>query len=226
MKKIYLTLAVAGTLLLAVLGLARCNDSAPPAPLPVASPMPAATAIASSSTAATLTNDLEIVIPPRRVAQNPYTAVQTRPAEPKTQQPRGMVVGDFPKGSYSVEQEEPIIIRIKQTATAAASSEASASVDHLGCVTEVVPDHARLGVISATMPGILAADYQLLRLDASPLSRPALGLDLELGLDVAANVQVGALGVTAGGKAFAGAWAWSRWDLGAQGLAAGVGLRF
>jgi hypothetical protein len=203
--------------ILAGVGLAKCSVP-PPAPIaiPRPDPTPAAKAIASSSAAATMTNDLEIIIPrsptPKAIAlKQPNEADQRVITTPETDHP-----------------EEPIVIRIRQSATATASSEASSSATAPGQPLRIPEEfgHARLGVALLTAPGILMADYQLVRLDASPLSRPVIGVDLELGLDVAGNAQVGAVGVTAGGKAFAGAWAWSRWDLGAQGIAAGIGLRF
>jgi hypothetical protein len=52
------------------------------------------------------------------------------------------------------------------------------------------------------------------------------GVPLKLGLDAVVNLEAGAVGATVGGKGFAGAWAWSRWNLSEQGVAAGVGLMF
>ncbi|MNK46808.1 hypothetical protein D3C87_655990 [compost metagenome] len=224
MKRAYLALAVAGALLLAGMGLARCPAAEPVTPpAAIATPMPTVTAAASSSTAATLTNDLEIVIPPRRVAQNPYTTVQTRPVEPQTQQPRGEVVGEISPGPYSVVQEEPIIIRIKQTATAAASSEASAStMPAMAIVHGPMPqEHARLGAFIGTVPGAIALTYQLADVEIPPW---VLGTPLKLGLDMEGNLsQVGA-GVSVGGKAFVGAGGYVSWV--GPGWYLGLGLRF
>lgn len=215
MKRLYLALAAAGAVLMAGVGLARCSAPiVPPAPPPVASPTPAA--IASSLTAATATGAARVTL--------------RRPVAPQSMPTfTGDGLSKDPASDLHSGYEE-IVIEVTQTATAAASSEASSSApafsDQAPAFAQKRQEHACLGVVLLTAPGILALDYQLLRLDASPLSRPVLSVDLELGVDVAGNGQVGAVGVTAGGKAFAGGYAWSRWDLGAQGLAGGVGVRF
>lgn len=235
MRKLYLALAAAGALLLAALGLARCHDPGPPAP--ATSPTPVATAIAASSAQATASQAVKVTI--RRPVVGPHapqTLAENLHNEPETQSGSGgphaqskpaftadPLSKDLAQDLHSGYEE--IVIEVSQTATAEASSEASASasVDHFRGVTKMTPQHARLGVIAATMPGILAADYQLARIDVPPW---LLGTPLELGLDAAANLEVGALGLTAGSKAFAGAWGWSRWNLSEQGLALGVGMRF
>lgn len=212
-NRLYLALAVAGALLMAVLGLARCkppDPTVPRAPLPAASPAPAAQAIANSSTATTLSNDLEIIVPPRRQLPN-REGLKTaqHPEEP----------GGPPR--VSAPEEEPIVIRIRQTATAAASSEASASVHHLGSVTDMVHQHARLGAMVGTMPGAIALTYQLADVEIPPW---VLGTPLELGLDVEGNLsQIGA-GVSVGGKAFAAGGGYLGWN--GPGLYLGLGMRF
>ncbi|MNX96329.1 hypothetical protein D3C86_1286410 [compost metagenome] len=219
MRKLYLALAAAGALLLlALIALSTCSTPAPspPAPVKVSNsrplPTPAATAIASSSAAATASQAVRVTI--------------RRPVEPHAPQTRAKNLRNGTEtqagsGGPHAQDFEEIVIEVTQTATAAASSEASASAQPVSDPYKF--DHARLGLIALTAPGILAIDYQLTRIDVPPW---LFGLPLELGLDVATNLEAGALGVTAGGKAFAGGYAWSRWDLGAQGLAAGVGLRF
>jgi hypothetical protein len=159
-----------------------------------------------------------------RVTITRKPASQDAPQATRRGEPGGLGLSGGDGGSTAPTDGESITIEVSQAVGVAAGASASVSAPTFGNLPKV--DHARLGLVAITAPGILAADYQLLRLDASPLSRPALGVDLELGLDVAGNAQVGALGVTAGGKAFSGAWAWSRWDLGEQGVAMGVGLRF
>lgn len=219
MRRLYLALAAAGAFLLLPLGLALSTCSTPP-PVKVTDSLPLNPSPAAQSTAhatATASQAVKVTITRKPTAQDALQAT-------KHGGPGGLSLDDRQGGSTAPTEAETITIEVSQAVGVAAGASASVSAPTFGNLPKV--DHARLGLVALTAPGILALDYQLLRLDASPLSRPVFGVDLELGLDVAANAQVGALGVTAGGKAFAGAWAWSKWDLGAQGLAAGFGLRF
>ncbi len=216
--------AALALLVLAAFGFARCQPPAPPVPpAPIAAtPTPTAQAIASSSTAATLTNDLEIIVPPRRVAQNPYTAVQTRPVEAQTKQPRGEVVDEFSQGSYSAVQDEPIIIRIKQTATAAASSEASASDSPMSpWHSPMAQEHARLGAFVGIVPGAIALTYQVA---CFQIPAEVLGTRLGIGLEVEGNAQQLGAGISVGGKAFATGGGYLGWA--GPGWYMGVGMRF
>ncbi|MNT23828.1 hypothetical protein D3C72_1592660 [compost metagenome] len=85
------------------------------------------------------------------------------------------------------------------------------------------PGHARLGVIVATVPGTIALTYQMADVEFPPW---VLGTRLSIGMDAAANLEAAAVGVTIGSKAFVGAYGWSRWCLGEQGWALGIGMRF
>ena len=216
-KRIYLALAAAGAILMAVLGFVRCQPPAPTFPraaLPAASPTPAAQAIASSSTAATLTNDLEIIVPSRRHAPSPDGLKPSRHPEE---------AGGLPR--VSAPDEEPIIIRIRQTATAAASSEASASAGLLAPAQErpasAGGEHARLGAFVGTVPGAIALTYQLADVEI-PLW--VLGTPIELGLEVEGNAsQVGA-GISVGSKAFATGGGYLGWA--GPGWYVGLGMRF
>lgn len=194
----------------------------------IASPMPAAssTAIARSSAAVTASQSVRVTI--RRVDQNPYTAEQTRPLRPQTKQPRDGKVDQFSSSPHKPAQAEEITIEVSQAITAAATSsaQASASIGNQAPPASFQSDHGRLGIIAATMPGLLAADLQLYRLDVSPVTRWLVDVPMEVGLDVAGNLEAGAVGVSAGGKAFVLAGGWSRWNLSGQGLALGLGLRF
>ena len=222
MKRLYLPLAAAGAFALGWVGTSRCSaPTVPPAPPPAT---PAATSAATSSTVATTEFEFEAIIPPRRVAQNPYTVVQASPLGSQTQQQRGDQVDKNSPGPYSAVQDEPIIIRIRQTATAAASSEASASLSQPSTVESSANSeqtHARLGTMVATVPGALALSYQLARVDVPPW---VAGVPLELGLEVEGNLaQVGA-GLSVGGKAFATAGGYAGWA--GPGWYVGVGMRF
>ena len=198
--------------------MARCSA---PSPVPLTTPRPESRAEAVTQATATASQVVKVTITRKPTAQDaPQATKQVRPG--------GLSLIGTDGGSTAPTDGESITIEVSQAVGVAAGASASVKPDLM-----VQPvsnpykfDHARLGVIAATMPGILAADYQLLRLDASPLSRPVLGVDLELGLDAAVNLEAGAVGVTAGKKAFTGAYYWSRWNLSEQGLAAGVGLRF
>ncbi len=220
-KRLYLALAAAGAALLAFLGLTRCPAPDPVTPpAAIASPMPAPQAEATSSAAATATGTLKATI--------------RRPIGPHAPQIKSENLHNGPEaqagsdGPHARDFEE-IVIEVSQTATAAASSEASAAAEapSLEWVRREEPrgrdDHARLGVMGATVPGAIAITYQLMAVELPPW---LLGTPLELGLDAAVNLEAGALGVTAGQKAFAGAYYWSRWSLSDHGPAIAVGLRF
>lgn len=214
MKKLYLALAAAGALLLAVLGFARCNDPGPPAPLPVASPVPAATAIASSSTAATASQAVKVTL--RRPVAGPHAPQiksENRNGEPETLSGSG--------GSHAHDFEE-IVIEVSQTATAAASSEASAVTVEGNRLQNVDTSHARLGAFIGTVPGAIALTYQVADVEIPPW---VVGTPIELGLEVEGNLaQVGA-GVSVGGKGFATAGGWLGFH-GGSGWYLGIGLRF
>lgn len=219
MNRAYLALAVAGAILMAGLILARCPS---PSPTPRPDPTPTAQAIASSSTAATASQAVKVTI--RRPSNSDQ---MTKPSNMAASGDPILQKG----GEQSNKGYEEIVIEVSQTATTVASSEASASAS-VPVVQErresaggAGATHARLGLVALTAPGILALDYQLLRLDASPLSRPVLGVDLELGLDVAGNAQMAGAGVSVGGKGFATAGGWVGFQGGA-GWYLGAGVRF
>lgn len=209
--------------------LGSCGGPAPVQMIPNHSPAVSSTAIATSSAAATMTgmNKTSVRIPARLLAG--YNRANNTPdASSRSIRPSA------PAGVFSSPdgQGDEIVIEVSQAISAAATSSAQASASvspktsEIGLASGSRDENGRLAVIAATMPGVLAADLQLLSLDASPVTQPLVGVDLELGLDVAGNLEAGAVGATAGGKAFVGAYYWSRWNLSAQGLAAGIGLRF
>ena len=92
-------------------------------------------------------------------------------------------------------------------------------------------DHTRLGVGAFTMPGVLAADLQIVR------GRPLKGLDrydllppevenLELSADVVVNTRAAGLMAAAGSKIFVGVGYYTGFTLDDQGYFIGGGLRF
>lgn len=146
---------------------------------------------------------------------------QDAPQATKQDRPGGLSLNGTDSGSTAPTDGESIVIEVSQAVGVTAGASASAFVGNDG--GNVRNEHARLGVIAATMPGVFAMDYQAASLTLPPW---LLGTHLELGLDAAVNLEAGALGVTAGGKAFAGAYYWSRWNLSDHGPALAVGLRF
>jgi hypothetical protein len=192
--------------------LARC--SAPTPPVPLVTPHPdRITAESASLAAATASQTVKVTIHRKPASQDALQAT-------KQGRPGGLSLDDTQGGSTIPTDGESITIEVSQAVGVAAGASASAFVGNDG---GNVTDHARLGVIAATLPGVLALDYQLARLDLPPW---LLGVPLELGLDAAVNLEAGAVGATVGSKAFAGAWAYSRWNLSDQGVAVGLGLRF
>lgn len=165
----------------------------------------------------------------RRGGRVPYTPVQASPLAPETQQRPAGKVDQFSQAPYTVVQppDEEIIVELSQAMVAAASSsaQASASREQIPPIREQNPplgEHSRLGVALTTMPGILAADLQLLRLDVPPW---LLGVPLEVGWDLVVNLQAVGVGASVGGKAFGLAGYWVDRQ-GETGLCVGLGARF
>lgn len=222
MRRLYLALAAAGAFLLLPLGLALSTCSAPP-PVKVTNPLPLNPSPAAQSTAQATATASQTV----RVTITRKPASQDAPQATKQGGPRGLSLNGTDGGSTAPTDGESITIEVSQAVGVAAGASASVipsnSMELGNRLQNVDGSHARLGVIAATMPGVLALDYQLARIDVPTW---LLGVPLELGLDVAGNLETGAVGATVGGKGFAGVWAWSRWNLAAQGVSIGLGLRF
>lgn len=104
-------------------------------------------------------------------------------------------------------------------ATQSVLGEASLSV---GTTSYVQPDHGRLGVIVGPFPGVVAADLEVGRVDASWL----IGKPLELGVDIEANHRQVGVGLTLGNKGFVEVGGFSEWTLSNQGLYLAGGMRF
>lgn len=193
-------------------------------------PMPAAssTAIATSSAQTTASQSVRVTVRRSPKGQSATLNRSNHAKEGRSLSPLSATPDDS-----DLEDDWEFVFEATQAITtgATASAAASSSIVDVAPPQPVdtshdTPDHGRLGVIAATMPGIIAADLQLIALDVSPATRWLVDVDMELGLDVAGNLEAGAVGVTAGGKAFVGVYGWSRWNLGAQGIGVGVGLRF
>lgn len=185
-----------------------------PRPTPSATPAARSAANAGSSAATTATQGLRIS--GRRIPAAQVTSPKS--AGHPEEQGSGASQVTTPDGDVW-----EWVIEASQSITMAATASAQASASVAAPEASVVLDHGRLGVIAATMPGILAADLELARVDVPPW---LVGVPLELGLDVAGNLEAGTLGVSVGSKAFALVGYWSRWNLSAQGVTVGAGLRF
>lgn len=198
--------------------LPRCSHNAPAGPPATSrpSPIPQAQAIASSSAAVTTTQRIVI----RRSAN---------PSIGKVGQTSKQSNGTSPTSQTSPAPGEPeddgIILDITQTMTAGASSgaAASASAEHIPESRNMVPDHGRVGVILGTMPGGVALCFEGVRLDAPEW---LIGAPLEIGVNVAANLEAVAAGTSVGGKVFAIVGPWARWDGRDRGVFVGAGMRF
>jgi hypothetical protein len=198
--------ALACFVILAGVGLAKCSA---PSPVPLASPAPAAQAAATASTAATASQAVRVTI--RRPTHEPH-APYFRPIYPHER-------GDDNVSSPEPHAQEEIVIEVSQAIAAGASSQASASVPVIKA--SLTPDHARLGVIVASVPGAIAITYQVADVE---IPSWVLGTPLELGLDVEGNLsQVGG-GISVGGKAFIEAGGFVSWE--GPGWYVGLGMRF
>lgn len=206
-------------------------------PTPVPTATPAVSSAATSSAAATATGRFRVVIPIGALKPALDIAPQARragipgqsilPSRSTSEPSQSLGKAALLEASNGADPGD-VVIEFEQVLTSAATSsvQASASIDHFRDATEMVPGHGRLGVIAATMPGILAADLQLLRLDVSPLTRWLVDVDMEVGVDTIINLEAIGSGVTVGSKDFVGVYGWNRWNMSGQGVAVGVGLRF
>ena len=134
-------------------------------------------------------------------------------------------VGPY-KRSGRVEVVIDQVVQASATSAATSSAIASASAPVVVPVENPGDNHGRLGITAATVPGILLVDLQLLQLDVSPATRWLVDAPMAAGLDVVGNLEAVGVGVSLGGKTYATAGAWTRWNLSTQGLYLGVGLRF
>lgn len=186
--------------------------------------LPAATASTAATASVSNTVTTEVILRPRRPALEPAGRVQdTGLALPDPAGSPRPVPGDV--GGLD---DYEVVIRTTATGTATAAATSSAEVRPQGGdnVVDNRQEYARLGVTAATAPGVLMADLQVLRFEMGGLTRPVFGVDVGLGVDIVANLQAVGAGVSLGGKAYAAAGGWTRWDLGGQGVYLGAGLRF
>lgn len=181
------------------------------------------TVIASASAQVFATQSVRVT-----VSRAPTASQRLTSQEPQEGPRKAAKVSQHPtRQAVEADRGDEIVIEVSQGVIAGTS--ASTVNDYLtvpNYLQSVESSHGHLGIIVATMPGILAADLQLLRLDVSPLTRWLVDVPLEVGVDAVGNLEAGGVGVSAGGKAFALAGVWSRWNLSGQGVGLGVGLRF
>lgn len=214
-----------GLAFLCALAITRCSPEStqmvPRAPAAVTQ-----TAIATASAQIIATQSVRVTVRRMPTAFQP-PALQDAPEGPL---PARQVSQDPARQAVEGDRGDEIVVEVSQELAAVSASSASTQNDIQNAaatgVIRIEPTHGHLGVALMTMPGILAADLQLVCLDVSPVTRPLVDVDMEVGLDAAGNLDAGALGVSAGGKAFAVGGAWSRWNLSQQGYFLGLGLRF
>ncbi len=221
-----LTGLLVGAAFFLALAITRCS----PEPVQMIPPVVTSTSTATASAQVIASQSVRVTVRRAPTASQPQARqdAQQGPllAHQVSQDPaRREVEGDVGKIEGDVGEGEEIVIEISQGVIGGADS---LITDPLikNPAGNLNSDHGRLGVIAATMPGILAADLQLVRLDVSPVTRLLADVDMEVGADLAGNLEAGAVGVSAGGKAFALAGVWSRWDMRGQGVALAAGLRF
>lgn len=192
---------------------ARCAtppDPGKPAVRPAASSTPAAPVVEVD----TIT---EVVIE-RRVDDG--AATPARP--PGMPNPKG----GTPKPTAA---PEAWVERIKvRTTTRMVQHEPPRSLPLLGRVAD---DHARLGVLAGTFPGVVALDVQLVR--GTPLRTlsdwrvlPEAAGELEVSLDLEANFNQAGLAIATGDKVFAALGYQGSWAPAGHGPFVGVGMRF
>jgi hypothetical protein len=222
----------------AVLGVAHCGHPVP-TPAPTIRPAPWETSarpalIATTSAQAIATQSIRITIRRRRAPQVRHApagpagdAASRRPPEQPTP---ADATQDTPE-EETIEVEASQAIEATATASAQASASASPPPDHTidgghQPGYKLYPpsnEHGRIGVIAGLMPGVLAADLELVKVD---VPHGLVGVPFEVGVDLEANhLQAGAA-VTVGAKAFGMAGAFTTWRGDQRGLLLGAGLRF
>jgi hypothetical protein len=223
-----LGLKIAGIVLvivLALVGLSRCQHPTPPAPPAV---------VVTAPTPMALPHDGPPTPPPAAVAT---TAVRTHIVieRPVYYGPNGLGPS-VDVGASGAILDRPLMERIEIDTTADAGATAPVVVPTAPplpvatITTTPKSEHSRLGILVATLPGVLAVDVEALSVrPLQPLARfnilPADLMTLEVGLDIEANhKQVGAL-LTTGGKVFVGVGYYGSYDLNAGPFGA-CGMRF
>ena len=121
----------------------------------------------------------------------------------------------------------PIEIDVTTTSTASSTAAAKVSAPSLAAAIPpaqpLVPDHGRIGVLVATVPGILAVDVEGLQLRTP---RWLVGQPTEVGLDAEANLAEAGAGISVGSKAFVEAGGYLGYNGRQRGFYVGGGLRF
>lgn len=114
-------------------------------------------------------------------------------------------------------------IILEATQSLVMASSASVEVKSHSAPTAGQLEHAKLGVMVGLVPGYVAADFQLAKMD---LPLWLFNTPMEVGLDVEANHMQMGLGLSAGEKAFATAGSYLTYGDWQQGYYLGLGLRF
>ena len=120
----------------------------------------------------------------------------------------------------------PIEIDVTTTSTASSTAAATASAPSLAAAVTVAQHpmlrHGRIGVLAATVPGVLAIDVEALQF-RTPWW--LVGQPLEVGLDAEANLAEAGAGISVGSNVYVEAGGFTTYRGGQRGLYLGGGLR-
>ncbi|MBU6428052.1 MAG: hypothetical protein KGR26_03500 [Cyanobacteria bacterium REEB65] len=193
-----------------------------PGPMVPTSPPPAAVAQATTATS----THVHIVIrhwPRQWIAPG---AGGGKPAQVgESPAPGGTASGSTAAAIGADSSPIEIDVTTSSTARSTAATTASAPSQVAAAMpTQLpVPNHGRIGVLAATVPGVLAVDVE-----AFQLRTPwwLVGQPIEVGLDAEANLAEVGGGISLGSKAFLEAGGYTTYHGDQLGLYLGGGLRF
>lgn len=193
-----------------------------------AQPVAPAKAVAKPAvTVATATQSIRVTIRRQPTASRPRTAA-ARPnvgkvAEAPQPSPltKGTSVPATPEDAPQspVAEDEVIVVELEQAAVATASAPQAAEA--------VEPEYSRLGAMVGTFPGVAAFTFQAVRV---PVPATVVGVKVDIGIDIEANLDQAGVALTVGRKAFIAAGGHVTHPRAAAaatlGWHVGVGLRF
>lgn len=134
---------------------------------------------------------------------------------------------DAPLAAPSAGATDSPPIEIDVTTTTAASTSAAATAPAPATGTFLarpqLPTHGRIGVLAATVPGVLAVDVEALQV-RTPWW--LIGQPVEVGLDAEASLAEAGAGIALGSKVFAEAGGFVTYKGIQPGICVGAGLRF
>lgn len=201
-------LVVVGAAVGVLLLLSRCQKPVSHGEAPKQQIATSSTATASVSTKA----EQLVRVTVRKPVRPSGKSLQERPA-----------TGSINSGEvYGSEEELIIVVESTQSTSAQAAATSQASATMSAQLTEVNV-YARAGVVLISAPGVIALDYQFYTFTVPEW---LLGVKLDVGTDVEANLQQAGVGLSVGNKAFATGGVYAQYDLRGYGYYVGAGLRF